>query len=204
MQTNNKNLTLLITCITIFILVALGGILYFENLRTNGTTVILETEPVDPRSLMRGDYVILNYSISLVPRDQFAQFLKIIWDTKVRKIPVYTILELDQSNRVVSHTHTLEEPKNTLYISGFITKWVSDTEFFVRDMRIDYGIGQYFVPEWKGWTIERVGRAWWESIGEKLEVKISTYNGRSQIIDLLIDWEIVNFDTIESENPFVR
>ena len=31
---------------------------------TTGTPVVLETKPVDPRSLFRGDYVRLNYAIS--------------------------------------------------------------------------------------------------------------------------------------------
>ena len=38
--------------------------MYFERIRTYGTRVILATEPVDPRSLLRGDYVILDYVIN--------------------------------------------------------------------------------------------------------------------------------------------
>lgn len=59
----NKKLTVFVGTILVFVAAAGGGILYFENIRTNGTQVILRTEPVDPRSLLRGDYVILDYEI---------------------------------------------------------------------------------------------------------------------------------------------
>ncbi len=35
-----------------------------EEALANGTLIKLELEPIDPRSFMQGDYVILNYSIS--------------------------------------------------------------------------------------------------------------------------------------------
>lgn len=35
-----------------------------ETLRQNGETVLLELAPVDPRSLMQGDYMQLNYKIT--------------------------------------------------------------------------------------------------------------------------------------------
>ena len=36
-----------------------------------GKTMLLETERVDPRDLLRGDYIILNYKISSVPTNLF-------------------------------------------------------------------------------------------------------------------------------------
>jgi uncharacterized membrane-anchored protein len=39
-------------------------ILAKERLREDGRSVLLELAPVDPRSLMQGDYMILNYAIS--------------------------------------------------------------------------------------------------------------------------------------------
>mgnify|MGYP001598691262 CR=1 FL=1 len=35
----------------------------------NGTEIKLKTLPVDPRDLLRGDYVILSYPISTIPKD---------------------------------------------------------------------------------------------------------------------------------------
>lgn len=42
-----------------------------ERQLVRGELVLLETAPVDPRDLLRGDYVILNYVISTIPKDRF-------------------------------------------------------------------------------------------------------------------------------------
>ena len=48
---------------------ALVGMIGVQQYTLNeGTPVLLETEPIDPRSLFRGDFVILNYAISDLPR----------------------------------------------------------------------------------------------------------------------------------------
>lgn len=45
-------------------------ILFKEQHRVTGKTLILELAPVDPRSLMQGDYMILRYKLAgLVPGD---------------------------------------------------------------------------------------------------------------------------------------
>ncbi|MDI7863935.1 GDYXXLXY domain-containing protein [Rhizobiaceae bacterium n13] len=36
----------------------------------SGTEILLKTVPVDPRDLLRGDYVVLNYEISTIPADK--------------------------------------------------------------------------------------------------------------------------------------
>ena len=43
-----------------------------ERALREGTPILLETERVDPRDWLRGDYLILNYKISSVPKNQFA------------------------------------------------------------------------------------------------------------------------------------
>ena len=42
------------------------GLMIFERqqLKEHGSLIRLECEPIDPRSLISGDYVILNYKIS--------------------------------------------------------------------------------------------------------------------------------------------
>lgn len=54
----------------LFIIVSLGIFAVFnyaiyekEQVKTNGETVLLELAPVDPRSLMQGDYMRLRYAI---------------------------------------------------------------------------------------------------------------------------------------------
>lgn len=42
-----------------------------EKTLTNGKLILLELAPVDPRSLMQGDYMRLNYAIASNERDSF-------------------------------------------------------------------------------------------------------------------------------------
>lgn len=50
----------------------LGTALVQERTLARGQLILLETRPVDPRDLLRGDYVILNYTISDVPLTAFS------------------------------------------------------------------------------------------------------------------------------------
>ena len=50
---------------TALVLVAVNGsILAKERIRSNGERIFLELEPVDPRSLMQGDYMALRFAIA--------------------------------------------------------------------------------------------------------------------------------------------
>jgi uncharacterized membrane-anchored protein len=49
----------------------IGTVVFQETQLAQGTPILLETRPVDPRDLLRGDYVILRYDISSVPVNAF-------------------------------------------------------------------------------------------------------------------------------------
>ena len=65
MSTKFKAAVFILVLAQLALLLALIGVKEYR-LHT-GTTVILQTIPVDPRSLMQGDYAILNYQISTPP-----------------------------------------------------------------------------------------------------------------------------------------
>src|SRR5258708_18127043 len=50
----------------------LGTTLVQERGLASGKVVLLETRPVDPRDLLRGDFITLNYKISDVPLSAFS------------------------------------------------------------------------------------------------------------------------------------
>ena len=50
----------------------LGTTFVQERGLASGTVVLLETRPVDPRDLLRGDYITLSYKISDVPLSAFS------------------------------------------------------------------------------------------------------------------------------------
>ncbi len=69
-----KKLLLLFTAV---ILVVFNYAIYAkEQIIKNGETVFLELAPVDPRSLMQGDYMILNYDAAIKLRDDFEKLKK--------------------------------------------------------------------------------------------------------------------------------
>ena len=60
----SKNKKWLIIVVLLQVLLLGGTVSMKENLLRTGQTVKLELVPIDPRSLMQGDYVRLNYKIS--------------------------------------------------------------------------------------------------------------------------------------------
>jgi len=65
MTTERRNLWLAIAAVALGQAAVLGWMIWDRtSLLANGREVVLEVIPVDPRSLFRGDYVILGYDIS--------------------------------------------------------------------------------------------------------------------------------------------
>lgn len=113
-----------------------------------GTPVLLETQPVDPRSLFRGDYVMLRYAINAL-------------DPGLPGLPgafkegetLYVTLREDAPFwKPVSVQSTMPEPApGAVVIKG-------ETRHDRRDVKtvdLRYGIEEYFVPEGEGREIER-------------------------------------------------
>src|SRR5664279_3810970 len=54
----------------------LGMVATQEYAFAHGRAVLLETQPVDPRDMLSGDYLMLNYKISDVPTNLFSPPVK--------------------------------------------------------------------------------------------------------------------------------
>lgn len=153
------------------IIIACLGIFIFINEYTLQTweEVFLETRPVDPRDILRWDFVILSYQLeeeekmkTFLQQNTFTQ-----WDT------FYVIL--DKNTEWGVKIQSISQTKPT------------DSEIFIRAKigtrwDIDFGIGKYFVPEGTGRNIERV-RGDMEVL-----VRIDKY-GTAKIVDLYYQWE---------------
>ena len=98
-----------------------------------GTTVYLKVEPVDPRDLFRGDYVVLNYGNISRPDN----IKSISHDT------VYANLSVD-SNNIASLDSFSYNPKSKIFLQGDVG---------YRDIK--YGIESFFVPVQTGRQIEK-------------------------------------------------
>ena len=153
----------------------------------SGQEVRLETAPVDPRDLFRGDYVVLDYRIGTVnvPSNVTTSFK--------RGQRVFVTLRPDQNNKAKAVAISAEHPATTgndVVIAGFVTATSTcalndagtrDCKLGSNAVGVRYGLETYFVPEGEGKKIEVMARA-------RVEVVAAVApSGQSAIKRLLID-----------------
>jgi len=136
---------------------------------STGTAVILETRPVDPRSLFRGDYVRLNYTINTLESKQYPALSSVKRGDKVFVSlkpgnpywqPASVSIELPDTEEVILMGHVERVTQQ---------RWNRETRKMdkVSQVRVKYGIENYFVPEGEGRAIER------PSAGEKISIEVA-------------------------------
>lgn len=145
------------------------------NLRS-GVEVLLETEPVDPRDLFRGDYVVLSYDISNVTEDEYHYY----YEGLSRGDDIYLALQKIGKYWEEDYLTTYEPTSESYYIKGKVTYADSDS------VRVDYGIESYFVPEGEGRVIERTS--------SDVDVLVSLKKGKGIIKEIYIDDEPLTFE----------
>jgi uncharacterized membrane-anchored protein len=119
-----------------------------------GESALLETWPVDPRDLLRGDYVMLDYKISDIPRESLAKEEFRSPDVDIRTARyVYVTLDLDDAGVASVSGASLSRPSSGLYIRGRFRN-----SMVWSDYSIDYGLGAYYVPEGTGHELEGLMR----------------------------------------------
>ncbi len=164
MKTKPRLGFILIVLFQVLILVGWTG--YHEVSIASGKTVVLQTVPVDPMDLFRGEYVQLRYTISTLG-----------------DIPGVTTLEhgdkayvhLEQDGEVWEATEVSKTRHDDwdVFIAGKVTRVGRNTT------TVEYGIESYFVPQGKGPEIER-------AIDLKMRVAINT-SGQAFIKGLIVD-----------------
>ena len=136
-------------------LLVLGGMVARRLilLRT-GTTVVLECVPVDPRSILSGDYVRLNYRISRFVGDEWKRVNPGGAQFKPHET-VYVGLERPgdarfHEARAVSHDPGRLRQRWPVVLRGTVRelRWGDGIE-------VRYGVEEYFVPQNQGRRIEQ-------------------------------------------------
>ncbi|MDR3281393.1 MAG: GDYXXLXY domain-containing protein [Synergistaceae bacterium] len=113
-----------------------------------GEPVLLATRPVDPRDILMGDYVMLDYEISDIPSGTTLEDATDESGDKItlgdyRDKEVYVALEKDELGIGSVKSVSANPPADGLYIRGTY-HWGG----------VGYGIGVYYVPEGTGHAIE--------------------------------------------------
>ncbi|MBT8345012.1 MAG: GDYXXLXY domain-containing protein [Desulfofustis sp.] len=129
-----------------------------------GNPIILETRPIDPRSLFRGNYVQLNYAISDISKDLTRE------DFKPGEVG-YVSLK-DEDGIFIATALQREKPETGIYIRGRVKK-------VNQGLRLRYGIEAYFMPKEKALKTEQSVRQ-----GAHAEVYLLT-SGKAAIAKLI-------------------
>jgi uncharacterized membrane-anchored protein len=130
---------ILIVLFQVLILVGWTG--YNEISMATGKSVVLQTAPVDPMDIFRGEYVQLSYQISIL-RDM-PELATLEYGDKV-----YVRLEQDGEVWKATEVSKTKHDEWDVFIAGEVD-WVASDIVMLR-----YGIESYFVPQGKGTEIQ--------------------------------------------------
>jgi uncharacterized membrane-anchored protein len=112
-----------------------------------GRTITLRTTPVDPRDLLYGDYVRLNYRISQLPIE--------LWKEPGRvakaKEPVYVVLQPAAGAYEALGVYAAEPALGPGQV--VLRGWVTNS--WRHGLRLRYGLERYYVPEGLGRQLEK-------------------------------------------------
>lgn len=155
----SKHALIFIGLVALQVVIVFG--LYADRLQTlaTGREVVLRTVPVDPRDLLRGEYVALRYEISSVspysalgaktlrPGDTVYVVLEEGYDGYWQAGDMLTTKPTDFSVFLRGKVLTANEPSRTVPFGAPAS----------GNIQIEYGIEKYFVEAGKGRELERSG-----------------------------------------------
>jgi len=119
----------------------------------NGTEVTLAVEPVDPRDLLRGDYVTISYNISSLPGSIFVP--SEVEDHSPYAVAVRLSRDADGIWQAVAAQYgdAMAVPAGEGEVDILGTTYTAPGEN-VANVRMRYGIERFYVPEGEGKPIE--------------------------------------------------
>jgi uncharacterized membrane-anchored protein len=152
-----------------------------------GTEVILQTRPVDPRDILRGDYVVLNYDISQLPAGPLQNE-----PAGARNPIVFVKLAPNRDGlyeAISVHADAVAVKSPEVLIRGRVAYGATcgpRGHAFCDKLQVRYDLESYFVPEGDGRKLEQV-----RNQRKLLVVAAVMPSGRAAIKRLLVDGESV-------------
>lgn len=147
----------LLIILTIWAVILFGLIISKEITIQTGKKLMLQAQPVDPRDVFRGDYVVLTYKdLSVIKQADLEH--KYVESSLEKWNNLYVLLDTkDKYPRPIGVYRTIASLKNKsqkgLFLRGYLT------ELSNKELKIDYGIEHFFLPEGEGLKIERTTKA---------------------------------------------
>lgn len=193
----NKRLFFVVLVQTLILLAMIG---MRQWTLATGMPVILETQPIDPRSLFSGDYVRLNYKVSDLRLEELAgdRLFK-------RHDTVFVVLARDGESggeywKAISVHRGRPRPGDGQAVIKGRVEYTGDTIWDaaqnkaveVKHVHVRYGIEDYFVQEGTGRELERPRQDEKVSIEVAVDrfgnagIKAVLVNGRPKFIETLL------------------
>ncbi len=165
----------------------LGYIVYdHAALLRDGKEIRLQVIPIDPRDLLRGDYVVLSYDFSRIHSGRVRVDQQFYTDDTV----YVTIAE--EGERWKATAIDAKRPSEGVFLRGTVVRWSNVSAEAGDDCRetgnqcsgydIDFNIEKFFVPEGTGLEIENIRN------DQRVSVDVAVASdGRAALKRLLID-----------------
>ncbi|OCW58850.1 GDYXXLXY domain-containing protein [Hoeflea olei] len=151
----------------------------------DGREILLRTEPIDPRDLMRGDYVRLGYAdVSSVSDDMVTGS----WPSTETVQPVWLTLAADGDGIFTARSASFTRPENVaadeVVLKSLPVRVRAASGLRYSIPQLDFGIERYYVPEGEGLEIEKAQNQGRTTVAVRVSAE-----GEPQIARLMIDGE---------------
>ncbi len=172
-----------------------------ESILLSGKKITLQTAPVDPRDIFKGDYVKLKFSLSSIPFHQLVQEIKKYGLKKGQK--VYLTITIDKYGLGQAEKLFLNPPEHKVYLTGYVTShWPyknykpdseDDCDKNKQPVSVKFGIEQYYVEQGKGKIIESIlGKR--DEFQQPMLVKVAVAENGDSVIHSF-DWANIAMKT---------
>ncbi len=131
----------LVILLQVLLLVFIIG--YREHWVATGERVLLQSAPVDPRDLFRGDYVTLSYDMTTIDLDRVG-----IRDDVRRNDPIYAVLEKGEDGTYRMASATAAVPQGKRFVRGRVTHVNGKATRFEVALRTEGADVRTFEPRW--------------------------------------------------------
>lgn len=140
----------------------------------DGTPIVLQSEPVDPRDLLRGRYVVLGYRAQRIGGPALATLRAELGQGEtIEDATVYVTLEEGADGYHAPVAVSLAPPEDGLFIRARASRLARDMAWLFAD----FGIGRFYTNEHRAPELERRMRE-----GELTEVVVAvSKDGTAQI-----------------------
>jgi uncharacterized membrane-anchored protein len=177
-----------VVIVALQLLALLGLIAARIHLLRSGQRVLLKCEPVDPRSILSGDYVRLNFVISSFSAEEVER-LDVDRRGFLRNETVYVGLTRSASEKyhragAISRDAARLRRRFPVVLRGTVVDDLRPA--WRQQLSLRYGVEEYFVPQYEGRRIERQMR------DAAVEVAVGA-SGESAIRRLFIGGQEVRF-----------